>query len=249
MTLSRKRYSRRFYRKQSSGSLSSAREIVPLILELAKVESVVDVGCGIGAWLAIFKELGVTDVLGVDGDYVDREMILIPEEQFLSSDLTAPIQTRRRFDLVISLEVAEHLPREFADLYIETLIGLGSLVLFSAAIPFQRGTGHINEQWPDYWAEKFERRGYVPVDCLRRKVWRNQKVEAFYAQNILMFVEETELARYPKLKAEREGTGQLSIVHPTIYTGNILTSDSLKLELRRFLSVLKHKATRAVAPN
>jgi len=244
--LTKKKYSRRFYRKQSLGSLSSAREIVPLILELIQPTSVIDVGCGIGTWLSVFKEHYIDDILGVDGDYVDRKMLLIPEERFMPLDLTKPIRMQRHFDLVISLEVAEHLPEVYADVFVETLTRLGTLVLFSAAIPFQRGTGHANEQWPDYWAEKFEKRGYVPVDCLRRRIWQNQDVEVFYAQNLLMFIDERELERYPTLKIERERTGQLSIVHPAIYMGNILTSDSLKLEIRRFLSALKHTTLRAL---
>jgi cyclopropane fatty-acyl-phospholipid synthase-like methyltransferase len=244
MILSEHRYSYKFYREQSTGSLKSARQIVPLILELVQLASVIDIGCGIGTWLSAFKEHGISDIIGVDGHYIERNMLLIPEERFIPFDLTNSIRMERSFDLVMSLEVAEHLPKEFADAFVESLTGLGSLVLFSAAIPFQRGTNHVNEQWPDYWTEKFEKRGYVVVDCLRRKIWQNQKVEAFYAQNLLMFVHEREMDRYPKLKTERERIGQLSIVHPSIYTANILTSDSIRLEIRRLLSALKHNALR-----
>jgi SAM-dependent methyltransferase len=240
----KRRYSSEFYRKQSPGSLSSAREVVPIILELIQPLSVIDFGCGIGTWLSVFEENGVKDIVGVDGDYVDMRTLLIPTEGFIPLDIASPIRMDRTFDLVISLEVAEHLPHKLANTFVENLTRLGSLVLFSAAIPFQRGTGHVNEQWPDYWAEVFATNGYVAVDCFRRRIWQNPEVEPFYAQNLLMFVRGEELAKHPGLILESERMGQLSIVHPTIYTGNILTSDSLRLEIRRLISALKHSTLR-----
>jgi len=212
-------YTKRFFQDITEGSRRSAREIVPLVLELVRPRSVIDVGCGVGTWLSVFREHGMDDVLGVDGEYVDRSRLEIPEDRFLPSDLREPLRVDGWFDLVVSLEVAEHLPEERADAFVDTLTGLGPVVLFSAAIPFQGGTHHLNEQWPEYWERRFRRKGYVAVDCLRRKVWLNENVEWWYAQNALVFVARERLGDWPLLKREYElaGTSQLPVVHPKKY--------------------------------
>jgi cyclopropane fatty-acyl-phospholipid synthase-like methyltransferase len=208
-----------FFKKHQSGSKKSAREIVPLIIELINPKSVVDVGCGVGEWLATFKENGIEDIIGIDGPWVNKQLLKIPQNQFIQTDLTQPIFLKRKFDLVTSLEVAEHLPKECAPTFIHALTNLGSTVMFSAAIPLQRGTHHVNEQWPDYWKKLFEAEDYTTIDAIRRQVWQNPNVEAWYAQNILIYVNQNELEIYPKLKAAQKDTrqDQLSIVHPRIF--------------------------------
>ena len=94
------------------------------------------------------------------------ENLPIPKKNFFAVDLKRPLQLERRFDLVLSLEVAEHLPEECAATFVESLIGLGSVILFSAAIPFQGGTHHVNEQWSNYWVKNFQEREYVVIDTL-----------------------------------------------------------------------------------
>src|SRR5918999_372999 len=175
-------YTKEFYNAQKEGSRRSAEIIIPLVLALVKPQSVIDVGCGVGTWLSVFKKLGVEDVFGIDGEHVDRSMLEIPGEQFLALDLSRPIQIDRQFDLVVSLEVAEHLPKQCAKTFVESLTKLGSVSLFSAAIPFQGGTCHVNEQWPDYWANYFRENDYEVIDCIRKRVWQNDKIEWWYSQ-------------------------------------------------------------------
>ena len=212
-------YTTDFYETQRQGSKRAAKEIVPLVLELIQPEVVIDVGCGVGTWLSVFKEFGVDDVWGVDGDWVDRKMLQIPEERFLLFDLTKPFRMDRQFDLVLSLEVAEHLHSECAETFVDSLTRLGPVVIFSAAIPFQGGTHHVNEQWPDYWAKYFQERGYVPVDCIRKTIWQNNDIPWTYAQNMLLFVRAEYLESHALLKRESEKTAasQLSVVHPNNY--------------------------------
>lgn len=215
-------YNKKFYEAIQEGAQQSAREIIPLILELIQPQSVVDVGCGSGTWLSVFQELGIKEYLGIDGAYVEKEILQIPQERFLSCDLTIPLKIDRAFDLVLSLEVAEHLDSEFADIFINSLTNLGPVVLFSAAIPYQGGTNHVNEQWPDYWVLYFQNHGYLVIDCLRKKIWDNEKVEPWYAQNMFFFVRQDCLERYPLLKRELKETNpsQIAIVHPKIYLKN-----------------------------
>lgn len=212
-------YTDSFFELIQESSQHSAREIVPLVLELIQTKSVIDVGCGVGIWLSVFQEFGVQEILGIDGEYVDRKKLHIPTEKFLSFDLTKTFRIDQQFDLVVSLEVAEHLPSTSAETFVESLTKLGKVILFSAAIPFQGGADHLNEQWLNYWSNYFQKVGYVPIDCLRRKIWQNNQVDFWYAQNILIFAEHNYLETNYLLKREFEniGASQLAIVHPKKY--------------------------------
>lgn len=212
-------YTHDFFRALGDGARRSAREIVPLILDLVRPASVVDLGCGAGIWLSVFREAGVADVVGVDGDYITREKLEIPETLFRPHDLTTPFYLDRRFDLALSLEVAEHLPESCATQLVASLTRLSPVVLFSAAIPFQGGTHHVNEQWQDYWARHFQDRGYVAVDCVRPQAWQNERVEYWYAQNTLLYVEASYLGDHATLQAaaQRPAMLPLAVVHPRRY--------------------------------
>jgi SAM-dependent methyltransferase len=183
------------------------------------VRSVVDVGCGDGSWLVAFQRHGVDEILGLDGTYVDSELLQISKDRFQPCDLSKPFEVGRVFDLAVSLEVAEHLPSECAPVFVECLTRLAPAVLFSAAIPLQGGNHHINEQWPDEWARLFREHDYHPVDSIRKRVWLNDAVDWWYAQNTLLFVHSTLLNSNAVLKAELEQTNssQLRLVHPRNY--------------------------------
>ncbi len=233
-------YNEQFYQSHQDGARRSAREIVPLVLELIQPKSVIDVGCGVGTWLSVFKENGIEDIYGVDGDYVNQQMLAIPAERFFPFDLSKPLTFGRQFDLVVSLEVAEHLPAEYAAGFIQSLTKLGPVVLFSAAIPFQGGVNHINEQWPDYWARHFAEAGYVAIDCLRPKVWQNEKVEWFYAQNVLLFARRDYLETQPALKREFEHSASTppAVVHPKKYLEAIKGGSNSALAPQEFAATL-----------
>ena len=85
------------YKIHQEGSRLSAKEIIPLVLELIQPKRVIDVGCGVGGWLSVFKECGVEDILGIDGDWADKKMLQIPEERFLSFDLKEPFRITSPF--------------------------------------------------------------------------------------------------------------------------------------------------------
>lgn len=228
-----KPYSRGFFNDQLADVLQSAKEIVPIVMAIARPQSVIDVGCGLGAWLSVFRELGITDIMGVDGDWVNKRWLLIPEENFFSLELTQPLFMNRQFDLVVSLEVAEHLPEQCAETFVDSLVRLGPLIVFSAAVPFQGGTHHLNEQWPDYWANYFRQKEYVAIDCIRKHIWDNDKVYFCYAQNILLFARQECLEKNELLKSEYERTNikMLSLVHPKAL-------DPYNVSLRKILPVL-----------
>lgn len=187
---------------------SAAREVVPLVMSLVNPASVLDVGCGIGTWLKVFEENGIQDYLGVDGKYVDLVKLKIPASQFYTSDLNKPLYLNRKFDLVLSLEVAEHIEEKSAEVFIESLLRHGDVHLFSAAIPGQLGQNHINEQWPEYWEKKFAKFGFYFHDVIRPEIWNNERVDFWYRQNIFLVKKE---------KPSGREISPMSMVHPRLF--------------------------------
>ncbi len=212
-------YSEGFFANISGASRRSAQQTVPLVMSLIQCGSVVDVGCGVGSWLRVFKEQGVTEVLGLDGDYVKTGQLEINAAEFRAVNLASPPKLEREFDLAVSLEVAEHLPPDAADPFVAYLAQLAPVVMFSAAVPGQGGTNHLNEQWPDYWAGLFEKHNFATLDCLREQLWHNEQVEWYYVQNMLLFVRNEFLASHPELQAlaARTQMNRLSLVHPRTF--------------------------------
>jgi SAM-dependent methyltransferase len=207
-------YNAKFYRELEQ-TRESARIILPIVISLLKPASIVDVGCGAGHWLAAALELGVSDFQGVEGDWIGAAELAVPREKIVIHNLGAPLDLGRRFDLAISLEVAEHLPESKAREFIQDLCRAADRVLFSAAIPGQGGRHHLNEQWPKYWADFFGELGYGCHDLMRLQVWTNPRVLWYYAQNCLLFV--------------REGTSSglgpaaepLPLVHPAAWSAQV----------------------------
>lgn len=203
------------YRAWLDGSRESAAVVVPHLLRLVAPQSVVDVGCGLGAWLAVLAEHGVEDVHGVDGPWVDAHLLEIPAAAYEAVDLHEPLALGRRFDLALCLEVAQLLPPAVADQLVRSLVGLADVVVFSAAIPGQGGIGHVNEQWPRHWAGLFASHGYVATDPIRARVWDEPDVKWWFAQNTACYVAAAALERYPALQvAACEGGSPRSLVHP-----------------------------------
>jgi hypothetical protein len=159
-----------------------------MVLELLPVHSVVDFGCGEGTWLRVFQDHGVETILGIDGNYVSRERLLIDHAHFRPENLSLPVRLDQSYDLAISLEVAEHLPTRASRSFVESLVRAAPVVLFSAAIPGQRGTQHINEQWPEFWHDLFRLFDYECLDLIRPKILLQYGVEWWYKQNTFLYV-------------------------------------------------------------
>jgi len=228
-------YDNSFFAEQLERSSRSAAAIVPTVLKLIQPKSVVDVGCGVGAWLSVFKDMGVRDVVGIDGGWAREHWQLLPSE-FIEHDLSiagAAISQPRQFDLVVCLEVGEHLPARSAPALVESLTKLGPVVMFSAAVPLQGGVQHLNEQWPDYWAELFANAGYQMVDALRATFWNNRDIDWWYLQNAFLFVDATRLRDYPLLSSQ-PSMAAVRVVHPRHYMekakrANVGLSEVLKM--------------------
>jgi SAM-dependent methyltransferase len=204
-------YGTGFFDALTRESGEAAAIVVPLLLALVPSRSILDVGCGTGAWSAACLANGVPDVTGVDGNYVDRGKLLVPTEVFHPHDLTQPLNLSRRFDLALCLEVAEHLPAESADILLESLARHSDLIVFSSAIPGQGGTNHLNEQWPSYWIGRFSLAGYEVFDVLRPRLWTDGRVGFWFRQNLLLFAN---AATADRVRGLPDVSAPIDIVHP-----------------------------------
>lgn len=188
-------YSPGFYDYIEAGARRSAARILPLAAAAIRPGSVLDVGCGRGIWLAAWQDLGVTDVLGLDGDYIAPERLAIGRDRFRATNIAAPFDLGRRWDLVQCLEVAEHIPPAASEQLVRNLAGHGDAILFSAAMPGQGGHDHINEQPLGYWRALFAREGYRAFDLVRPAVVADRDVDAWYRFNTLLYVHERAVNR------------------------------------------------------
>ncbi len=213
--MKKKPYNSAYYKEISVGSANSAAAIIPVVQQLVSPTSVADIGCGTGIWLAEWQSKGVKDLLGVDGPYIQKDQLKISSDLFIVHDLEKPLEIKRKFDLVQSLEVAEHLRPEFAAPFIKNLCTLSDLVLFSAAIPAQGGLNHFNEQYPEYWISLFSQNNFSAYDSLRKNIWNNKLIDTCYRQNILLFVRNEVRHRYPAFTLAEEPI--LNLVHPETY--------------------------------
>ena len=131
-------YDDTFYKDRHRKTQYAARNILSIILQsFPGIQSAVDVGCGVGTWLSVLKDMGIDDVQGIDGDWVNKDLLEIEQERFMVRDLGDVINTKRKYDLAISLEVAEHLPSSSAEGFVQSLTNMADIVLFSGAIAYQ----------------------------------------------------------------------------------------------------------------
>ena len=196
-------YNKDFYFEIDSESSASAGIIVPLIQNLFKAKSVQDFGAGTGAWLAEFLKQGAKTVFGYDANRLEPSLLHVSPNNILQgcNFASSAFKPKMRSELAISLEVAEHLPKTFAAHFVQVLTQAASWVVFSAALPGQGGTEHLNEQHPAYWQKLFAQRGYVAFDPIRPLIYNNPNVCWWYRQNLFVFAELAHLQAHPDIFA------------------------------------------------
>jgi cyclopropane fatty-acyl-phospholipid synthase-like methyltransferase len=206
-------YDDRFYINQNERSYRSAISILTTYLEVSTAKSLVDVGCGMGSWAKAAIDLQIPEILGIDGDFVDESLLVIPLEKFYRQDLSKSFLLQNRFDLAVSMEVAEHIDETNADIFVENLTNLSDVIIFSAAVPGQGGVHHVNEQPQSYWVEKFNQQGYSCSVELRNRIWTDESISNYYRQNVLMFFKHGS-QQWPSRQNEL-----LDVIHPSVFEG------------------------------
>ena len=189
-------------------TIEGPRAALQWIFPDSKPQSLLDVGCGIGTWLRASLDFGVAKVIGVDGIAIEKSDLLVPGSVFQQRDLTQLLDMGRRFDVVLCLEVAEHLERNFGPILLDSLVRHADVIVFSAACPGQPGQHHVNCQWPSYWQKLFNKRGYVCSDDVRWRMWSDDAIEPWYRQNMMV-------ARKDSNSAGKEKAIE-SVIHPSM---------------------------------
>ena len=218
-------------------NLDAPSQIIPILLNLFHPNCIVDFGCGIGTFLNIFIKNGVSDVLGIDGTWVNQELLTanIPLNKFQTANLEMPISLEKKYDMALCLEVAEHLKESSARILVDNLTDASDLIIFSAAIPFQGGQNHINEQWPSYWQDLFDAKGYKMIDILRPILWNNQNVFFWYKQNIFVVAKEGTTSYNMAINIHHDNTNANSIVHPELFYQKINLANQKESEINNII--------------
>jgi hypothetical protein len=233
-------YDKMFYSNQFDG-VNAAKTILGMLYDTYQPQSVIDFGCGIGAWLTAAESLGSKKLTGLDGHWVDKKKLLSKNIDFIGVDFEKEINIKENYDLCISLEVAEHISESSAKTFINLLCNTSNLILFSAAIKYQGGTNHINEQWQSYWVELFNANGFECFDIIRPTFWLNEEIALCYRQNAFVFVKKDNAFLTKKFNAQIEKSPIMNIVHPEYYENkikyynNLLESPNLNI----IFSILK----------
>jgi SAM-dependent methyltransferase len=223
-------------RDQEEANRFSADYIIDIIWKYVQPSSVLDVGCGIGTWLAAIQSRGIKDVRGVEGPWVATAKVACDPALLQVCDLETGFDLGRRFDLVICLEVAEHLSPQAAELFVASLVKHSSVVLFSAAIPFQGGDHHVNEQFLPYWIAHFARHRFQPLDIIRGRIWDDSRILWWLRQNVVLFAHDELIDRNERLRsASGAHSRPVSIVHPDIYLSRLQELRNQLQQLNTFL--------------
>jgi SAM-dependent methyltransferase len=135
---------------------SLANALTQYLLEI-DTTTVVDFGCGLGDYARAFKFAGLK-VEAYDGN-PNTEAISEGTGKVL--DLSKPFYLGKKFDVVMSLEVGEHIPAEFEDQFIDNITKHAKKhLIISWAVEGQGGSGHVNCKNNDYIIEQVVDRGF-----------------------------------------------------------------------------------------
>ena len=225
--------------EQKAATLHSATQILTMIRAHIQPQSFLDIGCGLGLWLKAAQNLGIPDVLGVEGPWLDNSTLAVSSELIKRLDLELPISLGRRFDLILCSEVGEHLSPPAAASLVDSLVAHGDHILFSAAIPYQGGHHHVNEQFLGYWITHFARHDFVLLDLFRARIWDDPSILWWLRQNLVLFVRRSALNSNAALRDQLQVQRPVSIVHPEIYLSRLQNADQQLREHRQLIDLLQ----------
>ncbi len=157
-------------------------KIINSYVSTNNIKTVYDLGCGNGEYLdSLVNECPEISATGFEGFQVERLF-----KNVITKDLSEPLQLDPA-DLVISIEVGEHLPKEFEQTFIDNISNNATNHrIISWAIEGQDGLGHVNCQNNDYIINQFEMRGWTFNPELSYDS-RSVFPEGLWLKNTLMF--------------------------------------------------------------
>lgn len=216
-------YDETFFESQAERSYRSAQTVIDILFKkIGKINSVIDIGCGVGTWLKVFQEKGVDIIKGKDGNNLNENLLYIPRKNIVIEDLDYIQQnTDKKFDLAISLEVAEHLKPESSKKFIKSLSSYSDLIMFSAAIDDQQSHIHTNIRPLQYWVDLFNNEGYECFDIIRPSlIEEDNNVDPWYIQNILLFAANKK-KDYLYSQGFKPRKNVIQFYHPSLLAGYI----------------------------
>jgi SAM-dependent methyltransferase len=214
--------------RQNQHSIAGAAAALPQIFCGWRPESMLDVGCGTGTWMRAALDIGVRDVFGIDGVEVKSDDFAVEPSRRAIVNLTQAWRLERRFDVVLCLEVAEHLNEPHAPTLIDALVDHTDYVVFSAACPNQRGQHHVNCQWPEYWQSLFNQREFVCSDEVRWRIWDDERIEPWYRQNMFVATRDKSMAGLdPRIRP---------VLHPGVWSNAAKALEQGYLEWHWYVS-------------
>ena len=187
-------YDDRYFKWHRDHTRNYAIKNMDWYIKKFKPHSIIDYGCGIGAYLEAALANKITKIKGFDigGDYVKKytEKSVQPYIEYV--DCTLQMSTGA-YDCAISLETGEHIEPSASDQFVSNIASSTKktgTILFSAAQPGQNGTGHINCQTKDFWKEKFKAHHFVcdqALTLLISREWSVQKAPEYIVNNLIVF--------------------------------------------------------------
>jgi|688.fasta_scaffold450246_2 hypothetical protein len=227
--------------------IKSAEEFLSYLFKYFKPKSLVDVGCGRGAWLKVAQNLGVNNLLGIDGQWNKEKLILRNTKKckidFIYKDLNYFFKVDKKYDLAICLEVAEHLNSSSAINLIKSIINLSDTIVFSAAFNMQGGVMHINEREHSYWGQLFLKNNFIVFDIFRPNLWKKNNISFWYRQNAFLFVKKKSKIFNILIKCNinpLSNTDFMDCVHPELFYRRV-GEQGIKYYIKKIISLLIKK--------
>lgn len=202
-------------------NLKAPKIIVKELLKYFKPKSVIDVWCGLWTFVKVFQDNNIK-AIWIDGSRVKKSKLYINRNSFIEKDLEKEIDFKKKYDLAISLEVAEHLSKNTAENFVKTLVSCSDYIIFSAAIPWQWWFKHINEQFPCYWENLFNKHWYKFYDVFRHIFWNNPNIYWRYKQNMFLVVK-----KWKKIPNKLIEKTPRNIIHPELFKSSNINSKNI----------------------
>lgn len=137
---------------------SHCPEMFKYLVENLDINSVLDIGCGMGYQMQEFMKY-CDEVVGVDGSEYATSNSPVKESIFKHDFSVGELETEDRFDLCWCCEFVEHVKEEFRDNFLSSF-AFCKYVAMTHAVPGQGGHHHVNCQPREYWVEHMSRFGF-----------------------------------------------------------------------------------------
>ena len=177
-------YDEGFFKSNYDDTWPMAKFISPLLKEYFSLGRVLDLGCASGHYIKAFSDCGVV-AIGIEGSEKAMAIAVCDPEfiHFLDLREKQYIVKENTMDMVMSVEVAEHIEEEFVDIYVHNLTSpKAKYIYMTAAPPGQGGHFHVNCQPQEYWINKIEEQGYKHHPEHKEEInkWLDVRCECYF---------------------------------------------------------------------